>query len=81
MYHVAKRRSYETINWISVAFTLFIYLYGLQASSSIKYTPGLYLFPVILLIISIACFGRIVYQYDQSLKKNMKELKTEKRNA
>lgn len=58
---------------LSVSFMLFIYLYGLQASSSVKYSPGLYFFPILLLILSMACFGRILYHYDQSLKKDMNE--------
>lgn len=58
---------------LSVSFMLFIYLYGLQATISSKYSPALYFYPILLLILSMACFGRILYRYDQSLKKEMNE--------
>lgn len=58
---------------LSVSFIFFIYLYGLQATFSSKYSPGLYFYPVILLILSLACFGRILYRYNQSLKEDTNE--------
>lgn len=54
---------------LSFSFVLFIYLYGLKEDFSVKYTPGLYVFPSILLLIAIICFGMLVVQYESERSK------------
>jgi len=51
---------------LSTSFILFIYLYGLKADYSVKYYPGFFFFPTILLTIALACF---VYEYFQYYKR------------
>ncbi|WP_042351313.1 hypothetical protein [Bacillus massiliigorillae] len=41
---------------LSVSFVLFIYLYGLKADYSVKYHGGLWIFPVILLLLALWFF-------------------------
>lgn len=53
---------------LSTSFILFIYLYGLKADSSIKYSSGFFFFPIILLVIAFACF---LYEYSQHYKKKL----------
>ncbi|KYC97014.1 hypothetical protein B4102_3528 [Heyndrickxia sporothermodurans] len=54
---------------LSVSFVLFIYLYGLKEELSVKYTPGLYVFPSILLLIAIICFGLLVVEFESTNSK------------
>ncbi|QQZ09919.1 hypothetical protein [Heyndrickxia vini] len=58
---------------LSVSFVLFIYLYGLKEEFSVKYNPGLYIFPSILLLIAIICFGMLVIQYESESERSKKK--------
>lgn len=53
---------------LSTSFILFIYLYGLKADYSVKYSPGFFFFPIILLAIAIGCFG---YEYIKYYNKKL----------
>lgn len=43
---------------LGISFGMYIYLYGLKAISSAGYNSAFYVFPTILLFISLYCFYR-----------------------
>lgn len=55
---------------LSMSFVLFIYLYGLQVTYSTKFNVIFYLFPIILLVLSLYCFN-IHFPEKSKNKKNL----------